>query len=670
MNTKSKGLLVLLLLCSILFLVSSCKKNETTATAAPQETKVETPVTETKTAAAETKKEEPAQTKTEEKVSEVKTEETAPVAAPATETKTEAPVETKTEEPVAVTVIAEAEVPAVEETPVEEKAHVYSDILTYDGFTTTVTVDSTTASVTLPEGIGAEEVAAVASVINSAFPEEASLVTYALDGDTLVLTYPEQSSQFLLSAVEALREEAMALLDSYTTEVVEEEAVAVKDVTMEPAVTETEEIHVYADTLTYGGLSTTLIVDSTRATVTLPEGITADDVASVAELISNEYPSEASLVTYEIEGDTLVLRYPEQSDDFLLAVVDTLRTEAIALLDEAARESEEESESVEFAIEAVSTGEEGFSFAVAFSYNGYSSSITVTSTEATLTIPEGVSEEDIAAVAELVAESYPAEASLLTYSIGGDTLTVCYPEETAEYLASVLTYLEKDAEALLDMYPLSVEEAPLETAVAAMKEEEKVGAPAQTAPTAVETKTEETVPAVVTETIPVAVAEAKTPETVPAAVAPVVAPAVDEKAEKVKRFSIAVLGTAKYSPEVKSSSLFEYPVNPSAALRAEVKFGTLAVGLKGQYDFARFVETGAYLRWTFASAGSFDFYALLGGGAVIKTAEKNFGYYGEAGLGIDWRLSDSFSIFAEGVGEWSSSFKLEGGASLGMKVSF
>ena len=664
MNTKSKGLLVLLLLCSILFLVSSCKKNETTATAAPQETKVETPVTETKTAAAETKKEEPAQTKTEEKVSEVKTEETAPVAAPASETKTEAPVETKTEEPVAVTVVAEAEVPAVTGTPEEEKTHVYSDTLTYDGFTTTVTVDSTSASVTLPEGIGAEEIAAVASVINAAFPEEASLVTYALDGDTLVLTYPEQSSQFLLSAVEALRKEAMALLDSYTTEVVEEEAVAVKDVTMETAVTETEEIHVYADTLTYGSLSTTLIVDSTRATVTLPEGITADDVAAVAALIGSEYPAEASLVTYSIEGDKLVLTYPEQSDDFLLAVVDTLRTEAIALLDEAAPESEESS-SVEFAIEAVSTGEEGFSFAVAFSYNGYSASITVTSTEATLTIPEGVSEEDIAAVAAIVAESYPAEASLLTYSIEGDTLTVYYPEQTAEYLASALTYLEKDAEALLDMYPLTVEEAPLETAVASVKAE----TPLETAPAAVETKTGETVPAVVTETIPVAVAEAKPAEAAPA---PVVAPAVDDKAEKVKRFSVAVSGTAKYVPEFKAQKGWN-PLDVDAALRAECKLGSFGIGLKGQFDFSQFIEAGAYVRFTVASVKNFDFYVLAGGGGMFSLKSENNipnGFYAEAGIGVDWNINDNFSIFAEGVGEWSSSLKWEVGGTLGLKVSF
>ncbi len=663
MNTKSKGLIVLLVLCSILLLLASCqKKTETSTHSAAAETKTEAPVQETKTAAVETKKEESAQTKTEEKVSAVKSEETANAAV---ETETEVLPEPETETSASSEEAAETEVevPEVAVPVAEEKTHVYSDTLTYGGLTTTVTVDSTTASVTLPEGIGTEEVSAVASLINAEFPNEASLVTYVLDGETLVLTYPEQSDDFLLSALDVLRKEAMALLDSSSADA-EEEYVRVEEVAFASAEENSAESHVYADTLTYGGLSTTLVVDSTMATLTLPEGFDTEDVASVAALISSEYPREASLVTYALDGETLVLTYPEQSDEFLLAVVDTLRKEAVALLDEAASENvEEETDIVGFEVETVSTDEEGYSFAVAFSCNGYSSSITVTSTEATLTIPECVSEDDIARVAGLVAETYPEEAALLTYIIDGDTLTISYPEQTAEYLAAALTSIKKDAEKLLDMYPITEKEAPLESAVAAVAEEIVRTEVSVETPETAETESEETVPAVVAEPVSSQPAEEKE--------APVAAPVV-EKAEKAKNFSVAITGNAMYAPSFKSIKGWN-PLNAGTAVRFEGKLGSFAVGLRGQFDFSQFVKAGCYVRWTFASVNSFDFYALAGFGGIFSLkAENNIahGFYAEAGLGIDWKLSDSFSIFAEGVGEWSSSLKWEVGGTLGLKVSF
>lgn len=115
-----------------------------------------------------------------------------------------APEEAKAEEKVE----AEAETKVV----ISEKAPLYTDTLTYKGVTSTIAVDNTWATLTIPEGMSMEDVQAVAGLVASSY-KEASLVSYSIDGDTVILTYPEQSDEFLLSALDVLRKEAMALID-------------------------------------------------------------------------------------------------------------------------------------------------------------------------------------------------------------------------------------------------------------------------------------------------------------------------------------------------------------------------------------------------------------------------------------------------------------------------
>lgn len=676
-NTKSKVSLVLFVLCSVLILFSSCQKKAETSQTTSAKVEESTAVkTETKTAETAVKAEEPAQAaKTEETAAAAKAEEPAVVSQSVVETKAEETAVVKTEESAS---------PAQE--AVEEP--VYSDTLTYKGFNTTVVVDNTKSSITLPNGVGLEEVEAVAGLINSAYPEEAALVSYELDGDTLVLTYPEQSDAFLLSVVDTLRSEAMALLNSYVVKSVEETTVTVADVTAPKAQTEaaSESKAVYRDTLSYRGLTTSVAVYNDNAMIRVPEGVSYDDVAYVAEMVCAAYPAESSLVYYDYKDGVLSLTYPEQTDEFLLAVVDVLRTEAMALIDKAApsektetvkaeeKTQEEEGKAVVIT-ETAKAEDKGVLFTVTFSYNGYNSDITVTNTTATLTIPEGISAEDIAAVAKNVAEKYPSEAALITYSIENGRLVLSYPEQSGDYLKASLEYVEKEAKALLDLYPVKAEKAPVETAVAAVS-------PAETAPAAPakaeDGKTEaapvETAPVEETKTAaaPVAEEEAKAsaPQTVEA-VSPVTAPVVAEKTSAFTGFSVAAVAEPKFNLTNKWAGASPFVLGFAA--KAEAEFGAFGAGLKVQYDMSAYILASVYGRYTFASLDKFDFYALLGAGASFGVGPNNGqkALLVEAGLGADYSITEKFSVFGELTAQYSirkPGFEL--GLSVGGKYTF
>ena len=692
-NTKSKLLSVLFVLCSVLILFASCqKKAETSQTTSAKVEESAAVKTETKTSAPEAKAEEPAQAaKTEETAAAAKAEEPAVVSQSVVETKSEEKAEETPEEKKEETAAPSAE--AVEEP-------VYTDTLTYKGFNTTVVVDNTMSSISLPGGVGLEEVEAVAGLINRAYPEEAALVSYALDGDTLLLTYPEQSDSFLLSVVEALRSEAMALLDSYVVKSVKETTVTVADVTAVKAQEETssESSAVYADTLSYRGLTTSVAVYNDNAMVRVPEGVSFDDVLYVADMVRAAYPAESSLVYYDYKDGVLSLTYPEQTDEFLLQVIDVLRSEAMALIDKAApaelpagktetvkaeEKAPEEAEKAVVITETAKAEEKGVLFTVTFSYNGYNSDITVTNTRATLTIPEGISEEDIAAVAKNVADRYPSEAALITYSVDDGKLVLSYPEQSGDYLKASLEYVEKEAKALLDLYPVKAEEAPAETAVAAVKTQETaVQAPAaEAAPQAPlkaeEAKTEETkaeAPVEETKTAVAPAAEEKVETPAPAAVeavSPVQAPVVAEKTSAFTGFSVAAVAVPKFNLADGWSSASPFVLGFGS--KAEAEFGAFGIGLKLQYDMSAYLLGSLYGRYTIASLGNFDIYAYLGAGASFGVGPNKGqkAFLVDFGAGADYSITENFSVFGELTAQWAirkPGFEL--GLTVGGKYTF
>lgn len=606
-NMKSKVLLLLFVLCSVLILVSSCGKKSGNSVNSKTEVQAET-----KGAVSQNVENTNVSAQSEKATSSVaKSEE--PVPAETAPAEVEEPVE-KSQAAVAVDAENVDFTPVIKEEAKPEEPVVYSDTLTYKGITTTVVVTNTESTISLPEGMGLDEVLAVAELINSEYPDETALVTYELDGDTLVLYYPEQTDEFLLSVVDILRAEAMALIDAYVTDSV-------------PVSSSESTDAVYSDTLSYRGLTTKVEVYSDGAVITIPEVFDYDDVAYVASLVLNAYPDEASLVYYDYSDGILYLTYPEQSDEYLLGVIDLLRKEAMALIDKSTVIEEKTAEDV--------SEDQNVLFTTEFSYNGYYSYITVTSTKAVLTIPEGVSKEDIAAVAEMVSSRYPYEASLIVYTIEDGKLVLSYPVQSSEYLKSALAYIEKEAKAILDLYPLKAEES----AVTEITELSSLNVPEAS--------------------------ESKV-------VTPVAPPVVVEEVKVFKGFSISAVAIPKYNFNYEANG-WEKGFTSGFGLRAEAKFGYFALGLKGQYDLSSYVEAGAYLRWTFASAGKADFYALVGGGVTFGVGGKLGEVTGlvEAGLGVDYRFCDNFSLFGEVTGQYSIKKPgIEAGATVGLKITF
>lgn len=221
----------------------------------------------------------------------------------------------------------------VEET-VEEP--VLEETFGYRGLKADLKLYSKYGTVVLPAGTTASDIADAAALLVAKYPE-ASLVTYTFDDGVLNLYYPEITGEYAGALYPVLKDEAEWYIDQILASLsaeapVEAEAEAVVEAVVE-AETEAEEVsHLYSDTLSYKGVTSTVTVDSTCATITIPEGMSAEDIQAVAALLSASY-KEAAFVTYSVDGDTVTLTYPEMSDEFLLGALDVLREEAMALID-------------------------------------------------------------------------------------------------------------------------------------------------------------------------------------------------------------------------------------------------------------------------------------------------------------------------------------------------
>ena len=744
---KSKGLLVLFILCSILLLVSSCKKNTDQGVTETASSKASEVVQAEKETVTEKKAEEktaqvkadessnaPEKTTAEvkvEKAEEVKTEESV------ADEKTVEPVVTETaqvlyEEPsVTVETVVIAEEPSIalaEEEKAEESSSIdviYQDTLTYKGLTTDVTVSGNEATLSLPENFGLEEVQKCASVINEVFPVEASLVTYSLVGDTLVLTYPEQTEEFLILALNTLREEAMAVIDSIYEEVVEaaeevsgEVVSASEEEKTETAATEENKDGFFLSfTYSYGGYTTDITVSPTEATLTVPEGLGYELITAVSEYVVSSFPAEAALIAYGFDGNKVVLTYPEQTEEYIIAILPYVEEKVIdyfgifGLESEAEVEKaiEEESVSVSMITEPVKESEEAVALVIVaeepaieeegkteeavysdtLAYNGLSTKLEVYTTHASLTIPAGVTAEDILRVVEMINSSYRNEASLVTYSISGDTVVLTYPEQTEEFLLLALDVLRNQAMAYIDSLAQktaveAVPEAASVTETAAASEKEKV-TEAATAPetekvteTASAPEKEKTTEAAtvpekekVTETVVSAEEGKKTEQdAVPSfEVSPVSVPVVSNRAEKALRFSVAAVAVPKFN----LNGGWANPFVAGFGLRAEMGIGSFAFGLKGQYDLSSYILAEVYGRWNFICREKVDFYALAGLGAAFGVGANSsvISFVSEVGAGAEWKAFSHVAFFGEVTGQWSVSKPgFEIGATVGVKANF
>lgn len=466
MKRKSFGKLAIVTLLAVAMLLGLCvcsKKAETkpatTTTTTTTNAKVETTQPSTTTTVA-------------------KAEEPAPVPAvevKAEEVKEEPKEEVKVEEPVVETtpeVVEEAKVeePVVEEEVASEETPIFSTLFTYNGVTSSIVAYSDHATVSIPSGVTESDIAYLASLLVSAYPD-ASKVTYAVVDGNLELTYPEQAGEFIVAAINTLETDAKAVIDALTTPVEPEvEEVTVAEVSEEPEAEDTYDFSIDEDgtiraSYNYHNLSSaSIVMTDTEATITYPaEYIYKSDIVDFFASVVEAFPFVKDYVTYSIPEDgTLVLTYPSN-------VVDTAyeKVEVLAYLDDAVTNYVDailsafldvlDSTTEEAVAEEETTVEDVPVFASIFTYKGITSNIIAYSDYALISIPAGVTEDDINAIAAELVAAYP-EASVVTYALDGANIVLTYPEQSDAFVLAAVTQLENDAKWLIDQLSPATEE--------------------------------------------------------------------------------------------------------------------------------------------------------------------------------------------------------------------
>ena len=195
----------------------------------------------------------------------------------------------------------------------------------------------------------------------------------------------------------------------------------------------------------YFGIESHVEVYSTYTTLTIPEGVTDDDIITVRDIISSAFPEETALVTYSPDDGILTLSYPDQTDKFLISALGDMESLAKRYLRSLAESFIAEREK-----EAETAAEEKTVAAGTFSYRGIESEVKVYNTYATLTVPEVVTIDDIIWTANIINATFPKESALVTYTLDGNTLTLTYPEQTDELLLALMPSLKNWAEYLID----------------------------------------------------------------------------------------------------------------------------------------------------------------------------------------------------------------------------
>lgn len=577
----------------------------------------------------------------------------------------------------------EEEAPAVEAAPVEAEETAEETVFYVYGFgISNRWTKSSFESVTLDDGLlTSDDVLGFIQYEAAKYPAFVNSVYYSLIDNGFSLTY-EEGSVDVASLLPQYRADITEYIDSLLVslaETVEETVAEAVETALDSLVEEAVEEPVLEETFGYRGLKADLKLYSTHGTVVLPAGTTASDIADAAALLVMKYP-EASLVTYTFDDGVLTLDYPEISGAYASALYPVLKDEAEWYIDQilasvsakAPAEAEVEAEEVSHL------------YSDTLSYKGVTSTVTVDSTCATLTIPEGMSMEDVQAVAAMIVAAYPDEASLVTYSIDGDTVTLTYPETSDEFLLGALDVLRKEAMALIDRIeaakPVSSAEAPVEVSPAA------------------EVKAEEA-PAAKSEEIP-APAESEKALEAPAPVAVEAAPVKETKKDSPKAdavrasFNMGLNGGLEWGMgKVMTEGMAKTPtIYPFVSLTLEgqnlVHFGAFGLGLRSDvsavfipesrnmssnptnvwgYDATADLKLMAYINASFGkfylgagagySAASDGFTSVhskdqrilegVGGGVGFNTAFALTGV-----LGVQFNLGKTVTLSAEGYARW------------------
>lgn len=546
-------------------------------------------------------------------------------------------VEEVVEEPVVV-----EETPAEKaEAPAEEVLPVISTIFTYRGITSNIVVYSDNATLTIPAGTTNDDIASAASAVLAAYPE-AQLVTYYVEDGIVNLTYPAQTDDYLLMALSTFESDAEWYIDMIFASLeapAEEEAEAVEEEAVLP---------LFSTLFSYRGVTSEINAYGDHATLTIPEGVSDEDIAACAAMLVAAYP-EASAVTYSSADGVVELYYPEQSADFIEGAYAVLETEAEWLIDYLNPVVEEtvEKETVEeeAVLPVIST---------IFTYRGITSNIVAYSDNASITLPEGTTEKDVAECAVMLLKAYP-EAAAVTYSVADGTVYLTYPTQSDEFITLAVSALEGEAKWYIDSLYAAIEAekaAAVETAPATV--EESAPAAVEAAPAIEEPAAQET-PA------PVAVETVKD----------------SPKAEAVKAsfnlsFSLGAEFGYKSIDDVKNPTIF-----PRFAITLEgrnlVHFGAFGIGLRSDISFVMIPEGRTFknheLSWYLKNTNwGFDGTADLKLMTYVNT--KNASFYLGAGMGFS--LASNAFTYAHSseqqIGGFNTAWALTGVAGFSLNL--
>ncbi len=245
-----------------------------------------------------------------------------------------------------------------------------------------------------------------------------------------------------------------------------------------------------------------------------------------------------------------------------------------------------------------------------FSYRGIESTITAYTDNATITIPDGTTDKDIADAAALLLNAYPY-LSVVMYSVSDGVVTLSYPEQKEEDIVWFAKNLESDAKWYIDRIYESLSAPEVDVA---------------------ETQEENGHTFTITEESPV-------PEETAAETAVEEAP-VTKKGSFIKAYSVSVSDTVYMS--IQPSKAFNM-LSADVLLSFTDKF---SAGVKVGYDFGRYLSLEAEVKYNFT-----DNVYLIGGVGYrfgFAEAKEHSSVLISLGMGYELNVSDNLDFFIEG----------------------
>ena len=234
-SNKTKGLLLIILLCSLLALLSSCRKNtdgnESSSIAQSlisSERSSLQPVVVVPSPSSSRKAQEESEAAAQTEVKAGTAESAGSVNAAATEnagTESSVPLVIDSSRSQSASAGSQSSTPRVPASPVfksvtneiveveDDVEPVFEDIFSYRGIESALTAYIDNATITIPTGTTGEDIAAAASLLLETYPY-LSVVTYSVSDGVVTLEYPEQKEEDIVWFAKTLESDAKTYIDS------------------------------------------------------------------------------------------------------------------------------------------------------------------------------------------------------------------------------------------------------------------------------------------------------------------------------------------------------------------------------------------------------------------------------------------------------------------------